>query len=139
MSAIDPTSPTTPAAANKTATNTKAPTNQLGKDDFLKLLSAQLQYQNPMDPMDNTQFVAQMANFSTLEQVTNLATAQAGLTKTMTAQQSIELIGHTVSYVDSNDVSKTGKVSSVETAGGTPSLTIDGVSGIDPSYVSQIT
>jgi flagellar basal-body rod modification protein FlgD len=116
----------------------KAPTNQLGKDDFLKLLSAQLQYQNPMDPMDNTQFVAQMANFSTLEQVTNLATAQANLAKTETAQQAIALIGHTVSYVDSNDTTQTGKVTSVETAGGTPTLTIDGVSGVDPSYVSQI-
>jgi hypothetical protein len=43
-----------------------------------------------------------------------------------------------VSYLDSNDTTQTGKVQSVETAGGTPTLTIEGVSGIDPSYVSQI-
>jgi flagellar basal-body rod modification protein FlgD len=138
MSAIDPTSSTGTTSAAKQTANSKAPTNQLGKDDFLKLLSAQLQYQNPMDPMDNTQFVAQMANFSTLEQVTNLATAQANLAKTETAQQAIALIGHTVSYVDANDKTQSGTVKSVETAGGTPTLTIDGVSGIDPSYVSQI-
>ena len=68
----------------------------------------------------------------------NLATAQANLAKTETAQQAIALIGHTVSYVDSNDKTQTGTVKSVETAGGTPTLTIDGVSGVDPSYVSQI-
>jgi flagellar basal-body rod modification protein FlgD len=142
MSAIPQTNSTGPIATTASTANaakTKAPTNELGKDDFLKLLAAQLQYQNPMDPMDNTQFVSQMANFSSLEQITNLATAQANLTKTVTAQQSIALIGHTVSYVGSDDAVKTGVVKSVETAGGIPTLTIDGVSGVDPSYVSQIT
>jgi flagellar basal-body rod modification protein FlgD len=139
MSAIPPTNSTSPAATTAGTASTKAPTNQLGKDDFLKLLAAQMQYQNPMDPMDNTQFVSQMANFSSLEQITNLATAQANLTKTVTAQQSIALIGHTVSYVGDDDAVRTGVVKSVETAGGTPTLTIDGVSGIDPAYVSQIT
>jgi flagellar basal-body rod modification protein FlgD len=44
----------------------------LGKDEFLQLLVTQLQNQDPLDPMDNTQFVAQMAQFSSLEQMKNL-------------------------------------------------------------------
>jgi flagellar basal-body rod modification protein FlgD len=58
-------------AAAQNAANTKSK-NTLGKDEFLKLLTAQLQKQDPTEPMDNSAFVAQLAQFSSLEQMSNV-------------------------------------------------------------------
>jgi len=71
------TDPTAAAAAAAAATSTPTPSPGLGgtaptEQMFLQLLVAQLQNQDPLNPMDNTQFVAQLAQFSELEQVINI-------------------------------------------------------------------
>ena len=49
------------------------PSSALGKDEFLKILMTQLQHQDPLSPMDDREFISQMATFSTLEQTMNMA------------------------------------------------------------------
>lgn len=54
-------------------TTTSTGNSSLGKDEFLKILMTQLQNQDPLNPMQDKEFIAQMAQFSTLEQTTNMA------------------------------------------------------------------
>ncbi|WP_066370373.1 flagellar hook assembly protein FlgD [Neobacillus fumarioli] len=57
------------------STKSSAPKTSLGKDDFLKILTVQLSHQDPSSPLEDKDFIAQMATFSTLEQMTNLNNA----------------------------------------------------------------
>lgn len=73
--------------------------DELGKDDFLNLLVTQLQYQDPLNPMDSADFTAQLAQFSSLEQLTNMSTQLGELTATQAAlnnSQAVAYIGRTV-------------------------------------------
>ncbi|MFK3970464.1 flagellar hook assembly protein FlgD [Pseudomonas sp. NPDC087358] len=77
--------------------------SSLGKDSFLQLLVTQMQNQNPLDPQDNSEFVAQLAQFSSLETMQNLSTsvdAIGGMYQSSQALQASSLVGHSV-IVDS--------------------------------------
>ena len=137
MATIDPTTTTTNAiqtAANKA----KLDKNVLGKDDFLKLMVAQMKNQDPMNPSDDKDNIAQMAQFSSLEQITNLATATQKLADSMKMTQTLGLIGHTVSYTNADGTVASGTVSAVDVAGGTPSLTVGDAKDVDPTLVTSV-
>lgn len=128
MTVIPPTSST--PTANTQAQNSSA--GILGKDDFLKLFVAQMQNQDPSSSQDPTQSMQQMAQFSQVEQLTNLVTAQ-------TQAADVGLIGHTVTYTDKNGGLHTGAVQSVTTLKGqTPTLTVAGVGNVDPTTITQV-
>jgi flagellar basal-body rod modification protein FlgD len=83
---------------NKTLTvNGRKASQELGKDDFLKLLMAQMTHQDPTEPMDNSQFIAQMAQFTSLEQMYNVAN---GFNKMAQMMQSSEAAGTLGKVVD---------------------------------------
>ncbi|GHV40692.1 flagellar hook capping protein [Synergistales bacterium] len=75
----------------------KAVSNELGKDAFLKLLIAELSNQDPMDPMSDREFIAQMAQFSSLEQMTNMAKAFEGMSS-MQEYSAVSYIGKVVAF-----------------------------------------
>jgi len=60
-----------------TTNKTTSGTSELGKDEFLQLLVTQLKYQDPLEPMDNTEYISQLAQFSTLEYMGNMNTTMS--------------------------------------------------------------
>ena len=119
-------------------TNGRKASGDLGKDDFLKLFVAQLQHQDPMNPMSDSDFMGQMASFSSLEQISNLAAVNTQMAANLSSTSAIGLIGRTVSYVDANDQIHTGTVEKVSTVDGKPSLTVAGIDGVDPATITQV-
>ena len=76
---------------------TEATSSTLGKDDFLKLLIAQLTHQDPMNPLEDKDFIAQMAQFSTLEQMTNMNSNVMNLAA-LSKGTAVSYIGRTITY-----------------------------------------
>jgi flagellar basal-body rod modification protein FlgD len=113
------------AAATSSANNQAA---NITQQDFLQILLTQLNSQDPLKPMDNTAFVAQLAQFSQLEAVQQLNASTSQLLAVQTAVQSVGLMGHTVSLINGNNF-VTGTVSDVSTSGNSPLLTVQPTSG----------
>ena len=113
-------------------TTTEKPSGELGKDDFLKLLFGQLKHQDPMNPMEDKDFMGQMAQFSQLEQMTNVAT-------TLQNDRAFALIGREVTYNDKETGElKTGAVEKVAIQSGKTTLTVAGVSGIETDAITEV-
>jgi len=72
----------------------------LDKDDFLKVLITQLTHQDPTQPLEDKEFIAQMAQFSTLEQMTNMNNEFSRLSGMLAANQALALLGKTVDLFD---------------------------------------
>ncbi len=76
----------------------------LGKDDFMKILITQLTHQDPTEPMNDTEFIAQMAQFSTLEQITNMTQDFNKLAGILSTSQALGLLGRTVDLSDGENM-----------------------------------
>lgn len=112
----------------------------LGIQDLIKILTTQLNYQDPMKPVDNQQFMAQMAQFTTLQQTQELNSKIDQLIVNQSALQSIGLIGRNVDILYGNSM-VSGKVSSLSLSGDSPLMSIVTTSGstLNNIGLSQIT
>jgi flagellar basal-body rod modification protein FlgD len=137
MSVNSVTSTNSSAAAAAAAANTRVPVQTMGQNDFLKLLVTQLTSQDPLNPQKDTEFIAQMAQFSSLEQS---KTMSSDMTQLRTQQQVLQangLIGRAVDLQVDDTTVIHGTVSSVKIEAGTPKLVVDG-RGYDLSKVLTI-
>ncbi len=122
---------TSSTAATTAATSTPEGSNSvLGQNDFLKLMIAQLQAQNPLQPSNTNEFLSELAQITQVEQTTNLANANE-------LSSAVQLIGRTVSYNGPSGAAS-GKVESVQSTATGTTVTVEGVAGVKISSVTEV-
>ena len=99
--------------ANPVTGATREPNNDLGKDAFLKILITQLSNQDPLDPLKDKDFIAQMAQFSTLEQMTNMNKSIDQM-NAVARGSSVNYIGRVIEFEDDDGLSAFGTVAFVK-------------------------
>ncbi len=129
------TSAITSTSSSNTSTTTSSSSNTLiDFESFLSLLTTELKYQDPTEPVSSTEFVSQMAQLSSLTQLNNI-------NNSLGSSQAYSLLGKTVSYqtTDSsgNTVTVSGTVDSVVTSSGSSYLVIDGTK-VELSSIVQV-
>jgi len=134
MTTISSATSVSASAAGSSATS-------LTLQDFLNVLLTQLTYQDPLKPMDNQEFMAQIAQFTSLEQAQETNTNIAKLLTNQSSLQSVGLIGRTVD-VTTDSGPATGTVSALSLSGTSPTLTITTstgtLTGIDLSRITAV-
>ncbi|MDP4169538.1 MAG: flagellar hook assembly protein FlgD, partial [Bacillota bacterium] len=129
----------------------KTSNGSLGKDDFLKILMTQLQNQDPLNPMQDKDFVAQMATFSTLEQITNMGKSIDQFVNLEQQNQLVsynQFVGKEIAWhkqPQSTDVNAvpaisdgTGKVASIQMKDNQVQLTLEDGTTLAPADISQV-
>jgi flagellar basal-body rod modification protein FlgD len=121
----------------------RIPQKTLGQQDFLKLLATQFQVQDPLKPMEDTAFIAQMAQFSALDQSSALARDMTLMRAEQTRVAANSYLGHRVTVEDVSGETRSGEVSAVDASGSEPKIVVDGkayslsaVLRVEPGLVS---
>jgi flagellar basal-body rod modification protein FlgD len=136
LTAAGPTATASTAAAAGAATPASSPQGEnpnsiLGQNEFLKLMVAQLQAQNPLEPGNSNEFINELAQMTQVEQVTNLANADE-------LSGAVQLIGHKVTYNNGSGEAATGIVQSVQSSASGTSVTVEGVAGVKLSAITEV-
>jgi flagellar basal-body rod modification protein FlgD len=127
----------------------RTPSSTLGKDDFLKLLMTQLQNQDPSKPMEDTDFIAQMAQFSSLEQMTNMTSTFGKFIEQQQQSQMIaynQFVGKEITWHKLNDLEDgtteieegTGKITSIQFKDDLILFNLEDGNQLEPDNISQV-
>lgn len=140
MSVSAPTTSTTQSTGNSTlggspassTTSTGAPS----ESEFLQLMMDQLKNQDPLNPADPTQYMSELASFSSLDEEMQISSSASQTASNGSSTAALNLIGKSVNYLDNDGNPQSGTVSAVDFTSSGPTLTVGTTSGIS---LSQIT
>ncbi len=118
-------------------TNALSGTQELGQQAFMQLLIQQLKFQDPLQPMEDKEFIAQLAQFSALDQTTQLNQQFSSMAQLFATTQALSLVGRNVDYLDENGTTVSGQVSAVSFSNGAAWLTVNDQE-VSPANVSRV-
>lgn len=127
---------------SSTAAERSGGKSSLGKDDFLKILIAQLQNQDPLNPMEDKEFISQMASFSSLEQMTNMNTQLSNFVQVQVNDGILkysEMIGKQVEWSTEDGAAETGIVKSIKQSGADIILEMQNGKEIPSALITKVT
>ena len=128
---------TAPVAGSTGGTSAASGAKSLDENAFLKLLVAQMKYQDPSKPMDASQMMSQTATYTQIEKLSALVTAQQNLVSAQHIQTASALVGRTVTYTAPDGSTGTGVVSSATLTGSEPTLKV-GNKDVPLSSVTEV-
>ncbi|HTU30660.1 MAG TPA: flagellar hook capping FlgD N-terminal domain-containing protein [Solirubrobacteraceae bacterium] len=133
-------------SAPNTASSTIGPTTtsgsassvagSLNEGDFLNLMMDQMKNQDPLNPSDPTQYMSELASFSSLDEQIQIQESSSQSASNQAASSALQMLGQNVSYTDSNGNSASGTVTAVDFTSSGPTLTIGGTTGITLSEIT---
>jgi flagellar basal-body rod modification protein FlgD len=113
--------------------------NTVNQSDFIKLFLAQLQFQDPLQPVDNQEFLAQLAQFSNLQQTQQTSQNTQGLLVMNSSAQALALLNKTIQVQLADGTSLTGSVIAVTFDPSGPMLSVKSGSNVTPNIrLSQV-
>jgi flagellar basal-body rod modification protein FlgD len=133
-----PAGDTASASTGASSTTNLLGSNGVNADTFLKLLVAQLQYQNPDNPVDSTQFLSQTASFEEVQELGSLQTSLSSLVTSQQAGAATSMLGQQVTGTDQSGNSVSGVVSGIQLTSNGPLLNV-GNSTVPFSSVTSVT
>ncbi|WP_239684985.1 flagellar hook assembly protein FlgD [Xanthomonas arboricola] len=104
--------------------------NTIDQDGFIKLFLSQLQFQDPLEPVDNREFLAQLAQFSNLEQSRQLSLNSEGMLSMNATSQSLSLLSRRIEVTQASGNTATGVVKAIEFSASGPLLTVETSAGV---------
>lgn len=129
MQAIDPTTPTTITPSTNTGSSEASDAFGLSFESLLQIVLTQLTYQDPLKPMDNFEFVSQLAQFSQIQQGQSMVDSLTALVSAQTTGQAAGLLGREVDVSTTQGTSITGEVTAASFASGSATITVETAEG----------
>jgi flagellar basal-body rod modification protein FlgD len=126
------------AAPAASSISTVADQSQLSSQQFLQLLVAQLRYQDPSHPVDNSTLMSETATLNQIQTMQQLSQASTDQMQAQQQQTAAGMVGRSVTYLDASGSTHSGYVSAATIAGASPSLVVGG-QDVALSQVQQVT